>query len=73
MLSILICTQILVKVCPLIIKILSGNEIITSIKGGNSAENLQKMTLYNLNLGLINVNVYTYKIWLNSVHWFSRY
>ena len=31
----------------------------TSIKGCNSATNLLKMTLYNPNLDLINVNVYT--------------
>ena len=58
MLSMLMCTQILVKFCPLVLKILSGNEILTSIKGCNSAPNLRKMTLYNLNLDLINCNVY---------------
>ena len=47
------CIQNLVKF------LLSGNEILTSIKGHNSASNLQKMTLYNPNLDLINVNVYT--------------
>ena len=31
----------------------------TSIKGRNSVANLRKMTLYNPNLDLINVNVYT--------------
>ena len=31
----------------------------TSIKGCNSAINLLKMTLYNPNIDLINVNVYT--------------
>ena len=30
-----------------------------SIKGRNSVENLQKMTLYNPNLDLVNDNVYT--------------
>ena len=53
------CKQILVKFCPLVLKILSGNEILTSIKGRNSVVNLQKMTLYNPNLDLINVNVFT--------------
>ena len=53
------CIQILVKFCPLVLKILSGNEILTSIKGRNSVVNLQKMTLYNPNLDLINVNVFT--------------
>ena len=59
MLSIFMCIQNLVKLCPLVFKILSGNEIPTSIKGNNSAANLRKMTLYNPNLDLINVNVYS--------------
>ena len=53
------CIQNLVKFCPLVLKILSGNEILTSIKGHNSVANLRKMTLYNPNLDTINVNVYT--------------
>ena len=53
------CIENLVKFCPLVLKILSGNEILTSIKGNNSVANLQKMTLYNPNLDLINLNVYT--------------
>ena len=59
MLSMLMCIQNLVKFCPLVLKILSGNEILTSIKGRNSAANLRKMTLYNPNLDLTNVNVFT--------------
>ena len=59
MLSMLMCIQILVKFCPLVLKILSGNEILTSIKGCNSATNLRKMTLYNPILDIINVNVHT--------------
>ena len=53
------CIQKLVKFCPLVLKILSENEILTSIKGHNSVKNLQKMTLYNPNLDLVNANVYT--------------
>ena len=53
------CIQNLVKFCPLVLKILSGNKILTSIKGHNSVANLRKMKLYNPNLDLINVNVYT--------------
>ena len=41
----LMCIQNLVKFCPLVLKILSGNEILTSIKGHNSVANLRKMTL----------------------------
>ena len=53
------CIQNLVKFCPLALKILSGNEILTSIKGHNSVANLQKLKLYNPNLDLVNANVYT--------------
>ena len=53
------CIQNLVEFCPLVLKILSGNKILTSIKGHNSLANLRKLTLNNLNLDLINVNVYT--------------
>ena len=49
------CIQNLVKFCPLVLKILSGNEILISIKGHNSVANLP---LYNPNLDIINVNVY---------------
>ena len=55
----LMCIQNLVKFCPLVLKILSGNEILTSIKGHKSVANLQNLTLYNPNLDLINVYVYT--------------
>ena len=57
MLLMLMCIQILVKFCPFVLKILSGNEILTLIKGCNSAANLRKMALYNPNLDLINCNV----------------
>ena len=53
------CIRNLVKFCPLVLKILSGNEILTSIKGRNSLANLRNLTLYNTNLDLISVNVYT--------------
>ena len=53
------CMQNLVKFHPLVLKILSGNEILTSIKGHNSVANLQNLPLYNPNLDIINGNVYT--------------
>ena len=53
------CIQNLVKFCPLDLKILSGNEILISIKGCNSVTNLRNLTLYNRNLDIIYVNVYT--------------
>ena len=49
----------LVKFCLLVLKILSGNKILTSIKGRNSVANLRNLTLYNPNLDIIYVNVYT--------------
>ena len=55
----LMCIQNLVKFCPLVLKILSGNEILTSIKGHNSVVNLRILTLYNPNLDIIYINVYT--------------
>ena len=55
----LMCIQTLVKFCPLVLKILSGNKILRSIKGCNSVANLRNLTLYNPKLDLINVNVYT--------------
>ena len=53
------CIHILVKFCQFILKILSGNEILTSIKGHNFVANLQKMTLYSPNLDLVKANVNT--------------
>ena len=50
------CIQNLVKFCPLVLKIMSRNEILRAIKGYNSVVNL---LLYNLNLNIINVNGYT--------------
>ena len=54
----LMCIQNLVKFCPLVLKILSGNKILRSFKGPNSVANLRNLTLYDPNLDLINVNVY---------------
>ena len=53
------CIQNLVKFCPLVFKILSGNEILTSIKGRYSVANLQKMMIYNTNVDIVNDNVHT--------------
>ena len=55
----LMCIQILVKFCPLVLKILSRNGILRSIKARNSVANLRNLTHYNPNINLINVNVYT--------------
>ena len=53
------CTQNLVKFCKLILKILSKNKILTSIKGFNFVANLQNVTCNNPKLDNVNINVYT--------------
>ena len=55
----LMCIQNLVRFCQFFLKILSGNEILTSIKGRNSAKILQKMTGNNPKLDLVNTDVHT--------------
>ena len=55
----LMCIQILVKFCLLVLKILSGNEILILIKGRNSVVNLRNLPLDNPNVDIIYVNVYT--------------
>ena len=48
---------------------MSGNKILTSIKGHNSVANLQKkMTLYNTNVDLVYSNVYTTFGSILSIH-----
>ena len=51
--------QNLVKLCPLnfVLKILSGNKILTPFKGRNSVTNLRKIMVNNPNLDLVNTNV----------------
>ena len=50
--------QNLAKFNPVVLKILSRNEILTSIKGHNSIINLRKLTRNNHNLDLVNINGY---------------
>ena len=45
-----------IKFYPFVLKILSGNEIMTSIKGQNTVTNLRKMTGNNPNPDLVNIN-----------------
>ena len=54
----IVCIQNLVEFCTFNLKILSKNQILMSIKGRNSVENLRKMMLYNRNIDLVN-DVYT--------------
>ena len=55
----MMCIQNLVLFCQFVLKILSKNRILTSIKGRNSVANLQKTKIYNTNLDLVTDNVYT--------------
>ena len=43
----LMCIPNLVRFCQFFLKLLSGNELLTSIKGRNSVKILRKMTGYN--------------------------
>ena len=55
----LMCIQNLVRFCQLVLEILSGNGILTSIKGRNSIKILHKMTCNNPKLDLVNADVHT--------------
>ena len=53
----IMCIQNLVEFCPSILKILSKNQFLISIKGCNSVANLRKMTPYCSNIDIVNDNV----------------
>ena len=55
----IMCIQNLVTFCQLVLKILSKNQILTSIKGRNSVANLRKTIIYNTNIDLVSDDVYT--------------
>ena len=55
----MICIQNLVLFYQFVLKILSKNQFLTSIKGRNSFANLRKTKIYNTNIDLVNDNVYT--------------
>ena len=55
----IMCLQSLVSFCQFVLKILSKNQILISIKGRNSVANLRKTMIYNNNVDLVNDNVYT--------------
>ena len=55
----MMCIQNLVLFCKFVLKILSKNQFLTSIKGRNSFANLRKTMIYNTNIDLVNDNVYT--------------
>ena len=51
--------QNLVLFCQLVLKTLSKNQILTSIKGRNSVANLGKTKIYKTNVDLVNDNEFT--------------
>ena len=55
----IMCIQNLVSICLFFLKILSKNQILTSIKGRYSVANLLKTMIYDINIHLVNDNVYT--------------
>ena len=64
----MMCIQNLDGFCRFVLKILSGNKILKSIKGCNSVKILQKMTGYNPKLDLVNDDVHTKFGWILSIH-----
>ena len=66
--SMIKCIQNLVKLCPSILKILSKNQFLTSIKGRNSVEHLPIKTFYDINIDLVDDHVYTNFGWILSIH-----
>ena len=55
----MMCKQNLVLFCQFVLKTLSKNQFLTSIKGRNSFANLRKTMIYNTNIDLVNDNVFT--------------
>ena len=64
----MMCIQNLVGFCQFILKILSGNEILKSIKGRNSVKILRKMMGNNPKLDLVNDDVHTKFGRILSIH-----
>ena len=54
----IMCLQSLVSFCQFVLKILSKNQILISIKGRNSVANLRKTMIYITNFDLVNDNAY---------------
>ena len=63
----MMCIQNLDGFCQFVLKILSGNKILKSIKGSNSVKILRKMTGNNPKLDLVNVDVHTKFGWILSI------
>ena len=55
----IMCILNLVSICLFFLKILSKNQILTSIKARNAVANLRKTMIYDTNIDIVNDNVYT--------------
>ena len=55
----MMCIQNLALFCQFVLKILSKKLILTSIKGRYSVANLRKTKIHNINVDLVNDNVFT--------------
>ena len=55
----MMCIQNLVLFCQFVLKILSKNQNLTSIKGCNSVANFGQTKIYNTNFDYVTDNVYT--------------
>ena len=64
----LMCIQNLVRFCQFILEILSGNEILMSIKGRNSFKILRKIKGNNPKPDLVDVDVHTKFVEILSIH-----
>ena len=54
----MMCIQNLVLFCQFVLKILSRNRILTSIKGSNLLQICKKIKIYNTDIDLVNDNVF---------------
>ena len=71
-LSMMMSVQDLVSLCQFVIKTLSKNQILTSIKGRKHIATLRKTMIYIINVDLVNENE-LHKVWSHLVNSFSIY
>ena len=64
----IMCIQNLVSFCQFVLKTLSKNQNLTSIKGCNPVANMQKTMVYIANVDLVNDNEYTKFDLILSIH-----
>ena len=63
----IICIKHFILFRQLVLKILSKNQILTSIRGRNSVANLGKTKIYNTNVDLVNDNAFTKFVLILSI------